>query len=103
MASPYPAPFSPHRHDEGSNTSWPLNIQITMTGRVRPLQLPADLTLVDSLRGLEASALAREGQSQADLFEAIVRVPGGRGLSGTSNGLKFDWRIGRDGLEVWGQ
>ena len=64
---------------------------------MRPLQFPADTTLVDALRSLELDEGSRTGQR----FEGIVRVPGGKGLAGTMGGARVSWGIGKDGLEVW--
>ena len=106
LPTPYPAPYAHPRSinpnenpilSSNGTTPWPLNIQITLIGRVRPLQIPADTTLVDALRSLEVNGPVSEGHR----FEGIVRVPGGKGLAGTLGGVKVSWGIGRDGLEVW--
>jgi len=64
---------------------------------VRPLQFPADTTLVDALRSLEVD----EEGAASQRFEGIGRVPGGKALAGTVGGARLSWGIGRDGLEVW--
>ena len=75
-------------------------MQITLLGRIRPLQLPADQTLVDAFRSVDINHASKANPTQ--VFESIVRIPGGAGLAGTTGGVRFDWRIGQDGLEVWG-
>jgi hypothetical protein len=99
LPAPYPAPFARDREDAPSR-AWPLNIQITLTGRVASHQLPADSTLIDALR-TNGSLQTRGGEAQSQLFEGVVRVPGADGIVGTPTGVKFEMHMGDAGVEVW--
>ncbi|OCF38719.1 hypothetical protein I317_07504 [Kwoniella heveanensis CBS 569] len=70
------------------STYWPLNIQITLTGKMRGLQYPGETTLVDALNGKRRFASSpgagRVGMGMGS-YEGIVRLDGG-GLSGTGTG-----------------
>ncbi|ORY32831.1 hypothetical protein BCR39DRAFT_521892 [Naematelia encephala] len=113
LPPPFPSPFTAPRQDTATNfpvlpqatlwpSQWPLNVQITCKGRTTGLQYPVDLTLIDALRsnGLVAhDASPRSGQR----FEAVIRVLGGAGLSGTIAGVRCGFRIGKEGMEVWGE
>lgn len=99
LPAPYPAPFARDREDAPSR-AWPLNIQITLTGRVASHQLPADSTLIDALR-TNGSLQTRGGEAQSQLFEGVVRVPGADGVVGTATGVKFEMHMGDAGVEVW--
>ena len=102
MPAPYPAPYQNSKDEDNApakSSSWPLNLQLTLTGRIRGLQAPADLTLIDALRNRDDSVLDQRDGSQG--FDGIVRVPGGAGEAGTLRGKHFDWRIGHTGLEAW--
>lgn len=97
LGYPYPAPFSPESvlNDSIHSTVQPLNIQITLQGRVRGLQFPADTLLADALR-----VKSEAERDEAALYEGTVRVPGGQGYGGTQAGEKFTFRIGPSGLEI---
>ncbi|ORX35788.1 hypothetical protein BD324DRAFT_79816 [Kockovaella imperatae] len=97
LPAPYPHTFSvPRESVDERHHDTSINIQLTLLGRVRPLQLPADLTLVNALR--EATA---KDWTMAQHFEGIARVHGGEGAAGSLAGQKFSFKIGSLGVEVW--
>ena len=98
LPAPYPTPFTVAQGDQDSrrhHSPSSLNIQLTLLGRVRSLQLPPDLLLIDALR--DGSRIkGDEGQR----FEGIVRVVGGEGEAGTLAGEKFSWITGPEGVQA---
>jgi len=70
---------------------WPLNVQLTLLGRARGLQLPAETMLADALRD-------RAPIPDVQVFDAVVRVPGGRGAVGTTAGARWTFGVARHGL-----
>jgi len=93
LPAPFPYPFNP---DPTSYFRHPLNIHITLTGKIRPLQFPADTTLVDALRAFEM-----QSSDPGARYEGIVRIPGGKGLAGTVGGERFGFAIGDSGVEPY--
>ncbi|KAL1411428.1 hypothetical protein Q8F55_002384 [Vanrija albida] len=90
LPAPYPSPFAPRGTDPDPPTAWPLNIQLTLLGPSRPLQFPAETTLVDALRS--------RGQPTVQVLDAMVRVVGGKGLAGTLAGAKWSFGVASHGL-----
>jgi hypothetical protein len=79
----YSAPDAP--------SSWPLNIQLTLLGRSRKLQLPAETMLVPALHN-------RPPMPDVQDFDAVVRVPGGKGVAGTPAGGRWTFGVGERGF-----
>lgn len=96
LGYPFPAPFSPDplANELVSDSSQALNIQITLQGRVKPLQFPVDTLLGDVLR-----VKSEADEESSAVYEGAVRIPGGEGYGGTQAGEKFTFRIGSAGLE----
>ncbi|WVQ99609.1 hypothetical protein IAU59_006745 [Kwoniella sp. CBS 9459] len=145
LPPPYPAPFAPSPasstfHPSTSDTAnlnplvmrndptyWPLNIQITLTGKVRGLQYPGETTLVDVLDQKRKDEKARTGQDEIGAvghvaaYEGIVRLNTGllgsdthaetasAGLSGSGTGgrvgagRRFRFGISGEGLRVFSE
>lgn len=87
LPPPYHAPYD---RPEAESPAWPLNIQLTLTGPARALQFPAETTLVDALRS--------QTRSDVQVYNAIVRVPGGLGEVGSPAGARWSFGIGDDGV-----
>ena len=72
-----------------------MNIQIPLTGRVRPLQEPSDRTLIESLhirdRTIERGSVK---------FEGRIRVVDGADGTGMA-GMRFSWTVGDRGVHAW--
>ena len=92
LPPPYPNPFSP----DGTNTTHSLNIQISLSGRVKPLQEPSDRTLIESLH-IRDSTFERGSMK----FEGGVRVVDGLDGTGAVGGAKFHWTVGGQGVHAW--
>lgn len=89
LPSPYPSPYA--QNGGGTESpSWPLNIQITLLGPSRALQLPAETTLTEALRGRTAKDVR--------VYNGIVRVPGGAGAVAGAGGGRFSFGIHEHGL-----
>ncbi|WVF71261.1 hypothetical protein IAT40_006064 [Kwoniella sp. CBS 6097] len=142
LPPPYPAPFAPppstHSHPHSSvadtqnyninplvmrndPTYWPLNIQITLTGKVRGLQYPGETTLVEVLsqkqRDRDRDKLTQGGVGVGmGVYEGLVRM--NRALSGTGGdsagtcawaeaggraGARFRFGISDQGIRVFGE
>lgn len=81
---------------------WPLNIQITLLGRARSLQLPGDTTLIDALRSKAHETKENGEEAQSDKYEGLVRLVNVDGkILGKREGAKFHFHIGENGLQVW--
>ncbi|WVQ80736.1 hypothetical protein IAT38_002841 [Cryptococcus sp. DSM 104549] len=117
LPPPYPQPFASTSSTSNSNptlprsrsspTHWPLNIQITLLGRSRGLQLPGDTTLVDALRSkvqAERDKAAR-GVDAGVRYEGVVRMVrmGDGAVVGTRSDGRFSFGIGNEGVQVWGE
>lgn len=85
LAVPYPSPF-----ERPEPSPWPLNIQLTLTGPSRPLQFPAETTLVEALRARTIGGM--------QVCNAVVRVPGGQGVVGSQTGARWSFGITEDGF-----
>jgi hypothetical protein len=72
-----------------------MNIQISLTGRVRPLQEPSDRTIIESLHIRD-----RTTQKGSMKFEGRVRVIDGADGSGVA-GVRFNWTVGDRGVHAW--
>ncbi|KAL7421904.1 hypothetical protein Q5752_003676 [Cryptotrichosporon argae] len=74
----------------GPPAPWPTTAQMTLPGRRRPLQMPAETTLGDALRA--------RAPAHYHAYEGIARVPGGRGAAGDLAGARWAFDMGADGL-----
>ncbi|KGB74395.2 hypothetical protein CNBG_0233 [Cryptococcus deuterogattii R265] len=105
LPSPYPNPFSIAKSGPISRSNpmyWPLNIQITLLGRARSLQLPGDTTLIDALRSKAHETKENGEEAQSDKYEGLVRLVNVDGeILGKREGAKFHFHIGENGLQVW--
>ncbi|OWZ60858.1 hypothetical protein AYX15_06889 [Cryptococcus neoformans] len=106
LPSPYPNPFSISKSGPISRsnnpTYWPLNIQITLLGCARGLQLPGDITLIDALRSKARERKEKGEEGQDDKYEGLVRLVNvDGGILGKREGAKFHFHIGENGLQVW--
>lgn len=88
LPPPYPSLYAPHTSPDSS--AWPLNIQLTLLGPSRPLQLPAETTLAEALQGRTSKDVR--------VYNAIVRVPGGSGTVGSAGGGRFSFGVHEYGL-----
>ncbi|WVR07111.1 hypothetical protein IAU60_004151 [Kwoniella sp. DSM 27419] len=107
LPPPYPAPFAPPPPGSvnlnpvitsNDPIHWPLNIQITLLGKVRGLQYPGELTLPEALQKLR---LDRFASGHGAKYEGIVRMDGAQGVIGSRNGARFRFDIGPDGVSTW--
>jgi hypothetical protein len=73
-----------------------MNIQISLTGRVRPLQEPSDRTIIESLHIRD-----RTTQKGSMKFEGRIRVVDGLDGTGGTAGVKFSWTVGERGVHAW--
>jgi hypothetical protein len=74
----------------------PLNIQISLHGRIRPLQEPPDRTLYEAL-----SHMLNTRESESRKYEGVVRVVDAQGSGGEVGGMRFGWTKGPFGVHVW--
>ena len=72
-----------------------MNIQISLTGRVRPLQEPSDRTIIESLHIRD-----RTIQGGSIKFEGRVRIVDGADGNGMA-GMRFSWTVGDRGVHAW--
>ena len=72
-----------------------MNIQISLTGRVRPLQEPSDRTIIESLHIRD-----RTIQGGSMKFEGRVRAVDGADGNGMA-GMRFSWTVGDRGVHAW--
>ncbi|EIW70426.1 hypothetical protein TREMEDRAFT_29341, partial [Tremella mesenterica DSM 1558] len=98
LSPPYPTPFTTNPDDQPVRSRddplhWPLNLQFTLIGRDRQMQLPADITLVDAMR--------MEQPLELQNFRGLFRVSRSHKVGGSKEGTKFSWRIGPEGPEGW--
>lgn len=73
-----------------------MNIQISLSGRIKPLQEPSDRTIIESLYIRDSTN--ERGFSK---FEGNVRVVDGLDGMGSVAGGKFRWTVGDQGVHVW--
>lgn len=90
LPAPYPSPFAPHGNGAENQSAWPVNVQLTLLGPSRALQLPAETTLTEALRGRTVKDVR--------VYNGIVRVPGGAGAVGGSGGGRFSFGVHQNGL-----
>ncbi|WVO16135.1 hypothetical protein L204_103804 [Cryptococcus depauperatus] len=112
LPAPYPNPFlsnsllplNPQLPSNKANpTYWPLNIQLTLSGPARGLQLPGDITLVDALRAKDREEREKEkGEWRSERYEGFVRLTNKDNNTMDQNGTSFHFSIGEEGLQVWG-
>lgn len=77
-----------------NHQAWPLTIQLTLLGRARALQLPAETLLADALR----ARLSPTAGGGVQVFDAVVRVPGGLGPAATLAGARWSFGVAGHGL-----
>ncbi|WWC89237.1 uncharacterized protein L201_004155 [Kwoniella dendrophila CBS 6074] len=120
LPPPYPSPWSNIENNRGMNESitnkslidptyWPLNIQITFQGSLKPLQYPSELTLVDLLTQISIEKKKKKqqqlytnqvgGNEELKIFECIVRmIETSQGPVSSRSGGKFRFGINDQGL-----
>ncbi|WVQ72477.1 hypothetical protein IAR50_002032 [Cryptococcus sp. DSM 104548] len=105
LPPPYPSPFAPFSNVPLSASNpmyWPLNIQLSLLGRSRGLQLPGDTMLADALRVKAREVNDKLQDARGDTYKGLVRMVRSDGALLGKEGIEFHFRVGNEGLQAWG-
>ncbi|ODN94210.1 hypothetical protein L198_05064 [Cryptococcus wingfieldii CBS 7118] len=105
LPPPYPSPFASSNNLPLSASNpmyWPLNIQLSLMGRSRGLQLPGDTMIADALRVKARERNDKAEDTRGDTYNGLVRMVRSDGALLGKEGIGFHFRVGNEGLQAWG-